>query len=248
MAGRSRSIRNAVIDAFRRDIQRRYALKNVRRFDGFDCLPNDLVLELRAFLTESVYPAPEKRQEMDHALGELGRLLRSPHQLRPLMGTAVGAVLRLGPHLPTAVSLSLRGIDALREVHILEEQMVDAACELDLTVADLRKAAAVKAILAEVPEDTMRALIVKTTDVLGVLSNGKLLSTMTRILERCLEAMERRPDTYGPAQRSGVAMAIEILEGGVALMEQILPQDFAGVVQAVESLELDWYKRITERP
>lgn len=245
MAGRGKPLRNAVIEAFRRDIQRRYALRNVRRFDGFDCLPDDLVTELRDFLTESVYPAPERRKEMDHALDELVGLLRSPHQLRPLMGAAVSAVLRLGPHLPTAISLSIRGIDALREIHRLEEQMVDAACELDLTATDLRKAAAVKAILAEVPQETLQALIKKTTDLLEALSNVKLISTMTRILERCLQAMERRPDTYAPAQRSGVAMAIEILEGGVALVEQIRPRDFPGVARAVESLELDWYKRIT---
>ena len=246
MSSKNTSIEAAVIEFYRKEIRQRYQLLRLRELEEFDGVPDDMLKALRDFFLERLYPPKDERDKVFAALDELGHMLRSPKRLTPLVRAALTSLLRLGAQLPAAVSAGITAVDALRETRKLETAMMDVARKLDLTPENAADRHTMLRVIAGVPEDTVRRLIQDVISLFEALSNVKMLSGMLRIMERSLNVMEARPETYSPTERDAVAIGLEVIRGGHDLFLRIKPQDFPRIIKGIEKIELAWYDNVRQ--
>ncbi|NIA16457.1 MAG: hypothetical protein GWP08_20550 [Nitrospiraceae bacterium] len=232
---------HAVLEAFREEIGQRYSLDNLRSHEPLADIDDEYLIELRDFLLDNLYPEAERRGELDEAFDHLHALLRSPRQLKPLMRTALASMWRLGRHLPGAISAGLRATEALRETRKLERQLIDAAAECGFAPEDFARREALAKTVARIPEDIIRRLVAEVIDLFTALSDVKTLTAMCQIMERALGVMETKPDTYDDQQRLGVALALQVVRGGLDLFERLTGDQFKRILETFERVELRWY-------
>jgi hypothetical protein len=234
----------AVIDFYREEIRQRYELERMRQVKHFDAIPDEMLLALRNFFLERLYPPRETREEMHAAFDDLGQLLRSPKRLGHLLRAALFSMLRLGAHLPAALSAGIAAVDALRETRKLETSMMEVAQSLNIDPEHTSDRGTMLRLIAGLPEKTVRKLIADVLRLFEALSDVKMLSGMLRIMERCKETMESRPDIYTDQDRSSISLGLEVLRGGHDLFLQLKPKDFPRILKGIESIELAWYRSV----
>jgi hypothetical protein len=241
MAEDNARLRLAIIAFYREELRLRYQLDNVRRFAPFESVPDDTIVALRAYFLQHVYPPPEDRRQLDEAFDHLGRLLRSPKRLRPLLGTAMSSLWTLGRKLPQAIGAGRATFDAYSETRKLEQYMLDEALARgyqDKAPKDRRE---MLQLITSIPEKHVRRLIKDIMNLFHSLTNIALLRVSHDIMSQCHGIMNERPELYGECERAGLALGIALLKSGLELFEQMDPKLFPLIIEGIEQIEHDWY-------
>jgi hypothetical protein len=244
MDAKDTALEEAVIEFYREEIRQRYQLDRMRQVKQFGPISDEMLKALRDFFLERMYPPREMRAEFHAAFDDIGHLLRSPTRLGPLLRASLMSMLRLGAHLPAALSAGIAAVDALRETRKLETSMLEAAHRLEIGPEHATERQTMLRIIAGLPEETVRKLINDVLRLFEALSDLKMLSGMLRIMERVMATMEARPQTYTDEDRRSIALGLEVLQGGHDLFMQIKPKDFPRLIKGIESIELAWYRSV----
>lgn len=244
MGTKDTTLEEAVIEFYRQEIHRRYQLDRMRQVEQFDDIPDAMLDALRDFFLERIYPSEEVRHELDAALDELRGLLHSPKRLTILLRSSLTSIFRLGAHMPAAISAAIGALDALRKTRKLETHMMEVAHRLDLVPKDAADRRKMVRVIAGVPEKVVRDLIHDVVHLFEALSDVKMLSGLLRVMKRWLRAMEARPDLYNAEERRGVALALEVLQGGLDLFLHLKPRDFPLIIKGIETIELAWFESV----
>lgn len=246
MARNDTALRHAIIEFYREEMRKRYLLRNIRRFDAFDGVPNEQIHALRDYFMEHIYPPCEDRDRLDDAISRMGDVIKSPRRLRPLVGATLSSVFKLGTSLPTALSAGNSTLDAYLEARKLESFMLEAAKRSGVTEADARDYESMIGILAEVPEKEVMRLIKGIMKLFRALSNTKMLQTAVDFLGRCAEIMTERPELYHESEVEGIRLGRAMVQGGLDLFLDMPPDQFPGIIRGIEEIELDWYNTVRE--
>ncbi len=255
MSEKKNQLETAIIEFYRDEIRQRYQLESLRLFSEFGTVPDKMLIALRDFFLESLYPPPPVRIRMDEAFDDLVLLLRSPARLTPLMGAALSSMFRLSFHLPAIVNTGLATIDAIRETRQLEACLMSVAetirPELEAALAGKSTAPkyrrAMLKVIAGVPETNVRALIANVIRLFGALSDIKMLSGMVLLVEKCVVVMESRTDVYSDKDRESLKLCLDVLRQGHNLYLQLKPKDFPQLLKGINRVETTWYEGIAEQ-
>jgi hypothetical protein len=239
-------LKGAIIEFYRREIELRYQLDNVRRFDAFEDVTNDTITGLRVYFLEHIYPPPEDRKQLDEAFDHLGHLLRSPKQLQPLVGTALTSLWRLGRKLPGAISAGRSTFDAYSETRKLEGYMLTEALKRGYKQAEVEDRLSMLTLIGSIPEKHVLRLIKDITNLFHSLTNIELLSVSHQIMAKCREVMESHPDVYDESERAGISLGIQLLASGLELFKGIDASLFPPIIAGIQQVENDWYDRVRE--
>jgi hypothetical protein len=229
---------------YRAELEGRYQLPNVRRFEEFGHIPDARINALRDFFLDRIYPPVEDRAELDFAIDHLGGVLRSPRRMRPLLGTALTGLWRMGHRLPAAVSAGLATVDAYRESRRLENILNEYAQERGLTLADAKRRESMVALIAGVPPSDVKRLINDILKLFHALSNIDMLRTAIELMELFIGTMKKNPSYFDEQDLAGVTLGRDIVRGGLELFEKIDPKDFPKIIKGIERVEFDWFERI----
>ena len=244
MAHTHQDLKNAVIRFYRQELDRRYQIENVRRFENFDRVSDAHVEALRTYFLSHIYPPVERREKLDDAINRLGDVLKSPRRLRPLMGAALKSMWRLGPSLRTAVSAGISTLDAYNEARKLERIMTETAEKQGVTPADEGNRDRMVGIMADVPEKDVARLIKDIMTLFHALSNTKMLATAVEFLEQCTKIMMQRPEMYPPEEIEGITLGRQLVQGGLDLFLQLDPEMFPQIIAGIEQVEWEWYRSV----
>ncbi|HNR30210.1 MAG TPA: hypothetical protein PKI11_04930 [Candidatus Hydrogenedentes bacterium] len=236
--------KEAIISFYREELCRRYQVASVRRFTPFDVISDETVDALRDYFLDHVYPPYERREQLDDAFDHLGRLLRSPKRLRPMVTMAITSLWRLGRQLPAAVSAGRATFDAYIESRKLEGYMLKEAEKIGLTAAAARDRITMLSLITDIPEKHVHRLIRDLLSLFHALAKVSLLRTSAEIMQRVHELMRRRTDLYTESECAGLALGLEVLRGGLALYESMEPEVFPHIIQGIELVEFDWYDAV----
>lgn len=239
----SRDLWCAVVTFYREEIERRYQLENIRRFEEFEDVTDDQARALRDYFLERIYPPIDDRERLDLALERLRGVLRSPKRMAPFTRAGLTSMWKLGSRLPGAVRAGLSVLDAYHEARKLEETMVRTAQEQGVAPEDAGDRGKMIGIMVDVPEADVKRLIRDILALFHTLSNTRLLDTAVDFLGTCREIMVKRPDLYDETDVNGIGLGREVVEGGLALFRQIDPDVFPVMIAGIERVELDWYGR-----
>ncbi len=239
-------LRNALIDAYRKELRNRYRLQNVRRFDEFAELSDEKIKALRDFFLEHIYPPAKKRELLDDAFDNMGTVITSPRRLKPLMGAVFKSLWTLARMFPAAVKTGVTTLEAYLETRRLEKLMLEYAEEHDYTPEDLTQHENIVAMVAGLPDGEVMKFLSEVIRLFKSLSNVKLLAAARDIMERSIDVMESRTDIYEENEIAGLRLGYDIIAGGVELFSQLDPEEFPVVIKGIETVELDWYETILE--
>jgi len=246
------SLDTAIVEFYREEIRQRYQLERLRQIPEFETVHDSMLDALREFFLDRLYPPASVRDEMDEAFDDLSHLLRSPSRLTPLIGAAIGTMLRLSFHLTAIVSTGIATVDAIRETRHLETSLMKVAksmhSELDEALENrkstLKYRHAMLRLIHGVPEKTVRSLIDDVLRLFSALSDVKMLTGMLHLVERCMGVMETRRDLYTDKDRQSLKLCLEVLRGGHSLFMQLKPKDFPKIIKGIERVETSWYDSI----
>jgi len=236
--------KDAIISFYRDELRDRYQVAHVRKFAQFDVISDQSIDCLREYFLDHVYPPPERRAQLDDAFDHLGRLLRSPRRLQPLVTTALTSLWRLGRKLPAAVSAGRSTFDAYVETRKLERYMLAEAEKVRLTEAGTRDRRKMLALITNIPEKHVDRLIRDILNLFRALANVSLLRTSAEIMDHVYEIMGRRADLYTESEREGLALGIAVLRGGLELYEGMDAGVFTHIIDGIERVEFDWFDRV----
>jgi hypothetical protein len=244
MAQKHDALRERVLTFYREELRGRYALSNMRRFRAFQHISDEQITVLRDYFLDHIYPPPSQRQALDDAFDRLNDMLFSPSKLRPLMGAAISSLWRMGTRLPAAVNAGKSAIEAYRDTRRLESRLVEEARAAKLSAADAKDRERMLHLLMRVPEKDVMALIDDVLRLFEALTQVEMLKVAASFLETCEATMAKRPDLYTPEDLKGIALGRAILEGGLALFDNMSVKDLQDIVRGLREVELDWYGRI----
>ncbi len=238
-------LREAVIVAYRRSLEGRYARKNIDRFPEFAVLPDEIIDEIRAFFLDHLYPTHEGRKDLDNAFDRLGDVLKSPKKLMPLVGMGFKSIFKMGSLIPAAVKAGVRTLEAYLDIRKLERALLAGAEKQGLTPEQLMEDQKhLHALVREMPEKDIVRFRKEMNNLFKALSNTKLLKISLEILTDSKNIMKKREDLYTPQELSGLTLGHAMLEGGLDLYQK-LDQDQVDLIhRGINTLEVDWYEAI----
>lgn len=240
----NQTLRTAIIEFYRDELNARYQLENVRRFEAFADVSDARIASLHAYFMERIYPPTRQREELDFAIDHLGGVLRSPSRMRPLLGVAMASVWRMGHRLPAAVSAGLSTVDAYRESRKLENYLLSYAVKRKLTLQDTTDRRNMVALIAGVPEKDVKRLIYDILNLFKALTNIEMLRTAVDLMELFIKTMRAKPAYFDQKDMDGVTLGRDLVRGGLELFENIDPDEFPKIIAGIEQVELDWFERI----
>ncbi|MBI1317598.1 MAG: hypothetical protein GC168_01435 [Candidatus Hydrogenedens sp.] len=240
-------LKHAVLAFYRSELQRRYQLKNVRRFDSFSDISDKQITELREFFMEQIYPEPAERDQLDLAFDRLSGMLRSPKRMQPLMGAALASLWRIGHRLPAAISAGRSTIDAYVKTRLLESAMIAEAQRLELTGEELSDRNKMIRLIHAVPEKQVMTLIQDILNLFRALTNVEMLKVAAAFMRQCLEVLEQRRDLYSDEDREGIRLGLALLEQGLELFKDVDKPHFPKLINGIHQVELDWYHGVREQ-
>lgn len=233
-----------VLTFYRDELTRRYQLENVRRFPTFETVSDATVADLRDFFLNQIYPPVKRRAKLDDAFDHLSGMLKSPRRMRPLVGTAIKSMWRMGTKLPSAISAGRSAVDAFLKTRDLESHMLNAAIQHEISEKQARDREVMLKLIASVPEKEVYRLIEDIMDLFNALSNTKMLTVALAFMEHCHTVMQEHTDLYDGQDLQGVTLGMELLRGGRELFLQIEPRQLQDVIQGIRQVELDWFESV----
>lgn len=236
--------RAAVITAYRHNLQKRYSPENLRRLINTVPVSDDLILELRDFFLEHIYPEPERRQFLDRAFDHLGDILRSPRKVWALVGTAGRSFFRFGFMIPQAIAAGVHTLEAYLDVRRQERTILKYSHDHDFTPEAILREENFEYLISRIPRKQIIHFRHEMVALFKSLSNIRLLYLSIEILEDAAEVMKSNSDIYTEEELNGLTLGYGMLKAGVAMFEKLSPEQIEAVYQGVDRVEIDWYENI----
>lgn len=246
MSDEDRKLKDAIVEFYREQINTRYQLANVRRFDQFDDIPDDQMKALRKYFMDHIYPPTADRERLDDAISRMGDVIKSPRRLRPLVTAVLSSMWKMGTSLPTAISAGTSTLDAYLEARKLEAIMLKAAKKRGISSEDSGDYDKMISIMADIPEKEVLRLIKNILKLFHALSKTKMLKTAVEFLTKCAEIMRGKPELYKSSEVEGIELGCEMVQGGLDLFLGVKPKLFPRIIEGIEKIELDWYNAIRD--
>jgi len=237
-------LEDAVISANRRSIEVRYDDSNLERLAGLNQLPPESVRDIRSFFLDRLYPAPEKRRELDEALSRLGDVLRSPRKMLHVTGASLGSIFKLGGMFPRAASAGFHTLEVYLDIRRIEKQAVAFAREKNWSPEDLAREANFSLLMADLPEKNVLHFRRELLKLFKSLADTELLKATIRILDDSGRVMRTENNLFTPQELQGLELGRELLAAGLHLYDRLRPEQIELVIRGVEQTETDWYERI----
>lgn len=240
----SDSTKNAVIDAYRDHLSRRYTTENIYRFEDLRVFPEGKIKQIRDFFLTHLYPASAERKKLDEAFENLGKILRSPRKLMPLVGTAFSSIWKLGSLIPAAISGGLSTLQMYLEIRRLETTMMKNWQEKGLDPVMLSSEKEFAAIIAGISDSEVQRFRRDMIKLFDSLANTKLLTATVDILEHSMKVMRSKEGVYSEDEMVGINIGYDLLTGGLSLFLQLNPQEVHLLQSGVDRIEMDWIDRM----
>jgi hypothetical protein len=245
LAKRDETLRLGIIDFYRSEMERRYQLPNLRRFAVWKSISDSDVERLRHYFLARIYPASSVRMEQDRALEAMRAVFRSSRRLAPLTGAALRSLWRLGRHAPAAVTAAIRTLEAYAEARHFERLLLANAEQAGLNEADTQRRDTMLSLLRTVPDREVARLIDDMVGLFRILANIPMLKAGVRVMDSVIEAMRAKAALYSPLEIHGVTYALDMVRGGLELVDGRFGQDeIQTLVAGIETVEDDWFTNV----
>ena len=241
--------REPLINAYRRELKKRYQRENIERFPALANFSKDKTEPLAQFFLEYVYPPFSQRIQRDQALSALVGVLKSPSKLWPLRGMALRSIGRLAWDLGTAFKVAFRSIEVYLKSLDLEKLMLEEAQKLWVGPMEIVKneKACIEKIMTRLAPPKVTRFQKDIFTLFRLLANSILLAKVIETMRTSQSIMGKNPHIYSEKEKAGLGYGLKMLEAGRRLFCKLDAKEVKLVLHAIRLVEEDWYKGCLKR-
>lgn len=229
----------AVITAYREVIRERYRYEALLHRPDFPAdFAEERVEAFREYFLTYLYPAPERRAELDAAFANLDTYIAEPKKLLRLLTDSAGLLFKYGRHLPKILQAGMKALQSFRAANRFEMQLVENAQALNLQTPYTRRDVAL--LIRQLPQSEINKFIVSGKNLFETLHDRKLVKKIEEIIGTLLDKMRKRPDTYGPEEVRALEIGYELIHVGNGLFDELTPAEQRQLLNLATDLEQEY--------
>jgi len=229
----------AIIDVYRGLIGSRYDY-DILLAEGKlkkDISP-EIVLSIKNFFLNDVYPDAAKRNQIEAAFETLGSYVSQPAKAMGLFGSVTSAIFIFGRHLPAAINAGVVTLQSFLEARKLEHKILKAAkdnfLQKDLTQEDMKRC------IAAIPQQELQAFIKDVKEMFLLMSDTELLEKTIRIIDMVIDKMKAKPKLYSAEELAGITLGRNILHNGLNLFKNYNPKLKKAIAETIYDIEMSF--------
>jgi hypothetical protein len=234
---------HAIIDVYRELIGSRYNY-DILLAEGKlkkDITP-EIVLSIKNFFLNDVYPDAAKRHQIEAAFETLGSYVSQPAKAMGLFGSVTSAIFIFGRHLPAAINAGVVTLQSFLEARKLEHKMLKAAkdnfLQTDLTLEDMKRC------IASIPQHELKDFIKDVKEMFLLMSDTELLEKTIRIIDMVIEKMKAKPKLYSAEEVAGIVLGRNILQNGLNLFKNYNPKLKKAIAETIYDVEISFLNNL----
>ena len=188
----NQQIHQQIIIAYRKVIAERYTYANLAQVktipESFD---EEKISAFRDYFLTYLYPAPERRAELDDAFDQLDGYIKNPTKLLSIIMDSASLLWKYGRHLPKILTAGLKTLKSFRAGNKFEENLIQAAKDLDLSAPYSRDD--IYAMISQLSPSEIETFIQNNEVLFENLHDRKLVRKVEEIVVALIKKMKKRP-------------------------------------------------------
>ncbi len=236
-------MKQEIIRTYRKALERRYQIENLRRFPDLHLLIKEDVDMLRLFFIEYIYPIPAQRERRDEALDALLGILKSKRKLWPLFTTTLRSVVGvMGKDFLSITNAAFHTVESYKKSVDFENLLFKEA-QKEKLFADNINEAILKNLVYNLPTKKVIQFQKEIFTLFSTLSNSHLLQKMISIMKICEEAIQKKQNLYTKKEIEGISHGLMMLSSAYELFCQLSPEKVNTILKGIRLVEEDWYQK-----
>ena len=130
----NQQIHTEIIIGYRKVIANRYTYANLTKVKDIPtAFDEEKISAFRDYFLTYLYPAPERRAELDDAFDQLDGYIKNPSKLLSIIMDSASLIWKYGRHLPKILNAGLKTLKSFRAGSVFEANLIQAARDLELS-------------------------------------------------------------------------------------------------------------------
>ena len=213
-----------IITGYRKLVEERYNYGNLKEREGFpNSFDEEKVNKLRAYFLDYLYPAPNKREELNAAFEGLDEYIKHPSKLLRLLLDSGSLLFKYGKHLPQILKAAIHALQSFRKANDFEEKLVKQA-EI-LRKKEPSAVIDINYLIGHLSSSEIEEFIESGQNLFETLKNRALVARIIVIVDKLIEKMSLRPQTFTNQDLQALLIGKEIINVGDSLFNELSSQE-----------------------
>lgn len=213
-------IHREIILGYRKVISDRYTYANLIQVKDIPkSFDEEKISAFRDYFLTYLYPAPERRAELDEAFGQLDNYIKNPSKLLSILKDSMSLIWKYGRHLPKILQAGLQTLKSFRAGNQFEEKLIAAAQDADFSPPYSQDN--IKSLIQSLSPSEIETFIKNNELLFENLHDRDFVKKVENIINALIEKMKKKPNVYSPAEIRGLEIGQEIIFHGNALFDRL---------------------------
>ena len=220
----TQEIHKEIIIGYRKVLSDRYTYANLLQVKNIPAaFDEEKISAFRDYFLSYLYPAPERRAELDEAFDQLDAYIKNPSKLLSIIMDSASLIWKYGRHLPKILTAGLKTLKSFRAGNNFEESLIQAAQDLELSTPYSKSD--IDAMISSLSPTEIEIFIQNNEVLFENLHDRDLVKKVEEIIVALIKKMKNRPQTYSAAEVRGLEIGYEIIFYGYALFDRLNEPD-----------------------
>ena len=227
-----------IIEGYRATILERYQYQRIRQqYQIPDSVTEETVAKLRNYFLDYVYPAFERREELNRAFSSLDDYIKHPEKLLKILWSASILIFRYGTHLRGILNAGLKAMRSFRTATKFEHTFVEEAIKNEMAPPyDLSK---FNMLIKLLPREEIDSFIETSQSLFETLHDQVLITKMIEVITYLIKVMRKDEQTYSRSQISALELGLDMLREGNQLFNELTAEDQQQLISLIVTIERD---------
>jgi hypothetical protein len=227
-----------IIEGYRNSIYHRYQYQNIKdNYEIPESINEETVNQLRNYFLNYMYPAYNKRVELNEAFKSLDNYIKHPQKLVRILLDAAKLIFKYGRHLPKILNSGLNAMKTFRAATNFENNLVDEAIKNKIEAPyNLSK---IDALIKLLSRKEIEKFIEISQSLFEILHDRIVIEKIKEVIQYLIVVMREKEKSYSLSQIKGLEIGLEMINEGYKLFKQLTNEDQQNLVNLITEIEKD---------
>jgi len=232
-----------VIIAYRKIIEERYQFNQLNQLYDLPASFNESRTKLfKDYFLKHIYPAPDKRKELDEAFRNLDNYIKHPEKLLRILIDSSRLLFKHGRHLPKILKAGLSALKSFRTATDFEKKLVKNA--ISASIHPPFTTSNIESLIAQLSQKDIQLFIENNQAMFEIMHDRKLIEKIIDIVEHLIQKMKSRPDIYTEVEIKALTIGRDLIVEGNKLFDQLPEKDRQHILDLTVQIEKDAIQKI----
>lgn len=219
-----KEIHREIIIGYRKVISERYTYDNLKKVKEIPASFDEAkITAFRDYFLTYLYPAPERRAELDEAFDQLDNYIKNPSKLFSILKDSMSLLWKYGRHLPKILQAGLQTLKSFRAGNQFEAKLIAAAQDLNLSPPYAKEN--IESLIQSLSPAEIENFIKSNELLFENLHDRTFVKKVEDIINTLISKMRKKPNVYSPAEIRGLEIGQEIIYHGNGLFDSLNEPD-----------------------